>query len=171
RGRGRLVVHPESQVRRGGAARRAAQRHGARAAGGSGRLSSASDVGKGAVRVGKPKGEMTMDRTYTVDELLSAVRRRWKAVAMVAGGALLIAAVVIARVPNEYKARALVMVEPFTPHPDLVIPVINAQSLEEKVKSVRSNVYARGLMATTIEELNLYPKQREKGMDEAVEAL
>jgi len=112
-----------------------------------------------------------MDRTYTVDELLSAVRRRWKAVAIVAGGALLVAAVAIIRVPNEYKARALVMVEPFTPHPDLVVPVINAQSLEEKVKSVRSNVYARGLMATAIEEFNLYPKAREKGMDEAVEAL
>ena len=91
--------------------------------------------------------------------------------ALVAGGVFVLAGIVIARIPSEYKARALVMVEPFTPHPDLVIPVINAQSLEEKVKSVRSSVYARGLMATTIEELNLYPKAREKGMDEAVEAL
>ena len=112
-----------------------------------------------------------MDRTYTVDELLSAVRRRWKMVAMVAGGALLVAAVAIARVPNEYKARALVMVEPFTPHPDLVVPMIGATSLEEKVKSVRAQVYARGLMATAIEELKLYPKEREKyGMDGAIEA-
>jgi polysaccharide biosynthesis transport protein len=112
-----------------------------------------------------------MDRTYTVDELLSAMKRRWKVMAMVAGGVLVLAALVIARMPNEYRARALVMVEPFTPHPDLVIPVINAQSLEEKVKSVRSNVYARSLMTTAIEELSLYPKLREKGMDEAVEAL
>lgn len=112
-----------------------------------------------------------MDRTYTVDELLSAMRRRWKVMAMVAGGVLVLAALFIARMPNEYRARALVMVEPFTPHPDLVIPVINAQSLEEKVKSVRSNVYSRSLMSTAIEELNLYPKLRERGMDEAVEAL
>lgn len=112
-----------------------------------------------------------MDRTYTIDELLAAVKRRWKTVAMVAGGVLVLAALVIARMPNEYKARALVMVEPFTPHPDLVVPVINAQSLEEKVKSVRSNVYARTVMGTAIEELNLYPKLREKSMDEAVEAL
>ena len=112
-----------------------------------------------------------MDRTYTIDELWAAVKRRWKVAALVAGGVFVLAGIVIARIPSEYKARALVMVEPFTPHPDLVIPVINAQSLEEKVKSVRSSVYARGLMATTIEELNLYPKAREKGMDEAVEAL
>ena len=40
------------------------------------------------------------------------------------------------------------------------------------MKSVRSQVYARQLMATAIEELNLYPKIREKeGMDGAVEAL
>lgn len=112
-----------------------------------------------------------MDRTYTIDELWAAVKRRWKVAALVAGGVFVLAGIVIARIPNEYKARALVMVEPFTPHPDLVIPVINAQSLEEKVKSVRSSVYARGLMATAIEELNLYPKAREKGMDEAIESL
>ena len=112
-----------------------------------------------------------MDRTYTIDELLAAVRRRWKVMALVAVVVLAVAAVFIARIPNEYRARALVMVEPFTPHPDLVIPVINAQSLEEKVKSVRSNVYARSLLTTAIEELNLYPKARQKGMDEAVELL
>jgi uncharacterized protein involved in exopolysaccharide biosynthesis len=112
-----------------------------------------------------------MDRTYTIDELFAAVRRRWKVVALVAGGVLVLATLFIMRMPDEYRARALVMVEPFTPHPDLVVPVINAQSLEEKVKSVRSNVYARGLMATAIEELNLYPKVREKSMDEAVELL
>ena len=112
-----------------------------------------------------------MDRTYTIDELWAAVKRRWKVAAIVAGGVFVLAGLVILRIPDEYKARALVMVEPFTPHPDLVIPVINAQSLEEKVKSVRSSVYARSLMGTAIEELNLYPKIRQKGMDEAVEAL
>jgi len=112
----------------------------------------------------------TMERTYTIDELLAAVRRRWKTMALVAGGVLVLAALVIARLPNEYKARALVMVEPFTPHPDLVVPVVNSINLESKVKSVREGVYARSLMATAIEELNLYPKEREKGMDEAVAA-
>ena len=109
-----------------------------------------------------------MDRTYTIDELLAAVRRRWKTLALVAGGVLVVAALVIARIPNEYRARALVMVEPFTPHPDLVIPVVNSLNLESKVKSVREGVYARSLMATAIEELKLYPKDREKSMDDAV---
>ncbi|HZX97853.1 MAG TPA: hypothetical protein VFE90_25270 [Myxococcales bacterium] len=112
-----------------------------------------------------------MERTYTIDELWAAVRRRWKTVALVGGGVLVLAALVIARLPNEYRSRALVMVEPFTPHPDLVVPVINALSLEEKVKSVREGVYARSVMATAIEELKLYPKEREKSMDEAVGAL
>src|SRR3954464_11943931 len=112
-----------------------------------------------------------MDRTYTIDELWAAVRRRWMTLALVAGGVLVLAAVVIARLPNEYKARALVMVEPFTPHPDLVVPVVNTLNLEQKVKSVREGVYARSLMATAIEELKLYPKERDRGMDEAVSAL
>ena len=112
-----------------------------------------------------------MDRTYTIDELWAAVRRRWKTVAVVAGGVLVLAALVIARIPNEYRARALVMVEPFTPHPDLVVPVVSSVDLEEKVKSVREGVYARSLMATAIEELKLYPKERERSMDEAVSAL
>ncbi|HEY6910541.1 MAG TPA: hypothetical protein VI356_14275 [Myxococcales bacterium] len=112
-----------------------------------------------------------MDRTYTIDELWAAVRRRWKTVALVSGVAVVLAALVIARIPNEYRSRALVMVEPFTPHPDLVVPVINSLSLEEKVKSVREGVYARSLMATAIEELKIYPKEREKSIDEAVSAL
>jgi polysaccharide biosynthesis transport protein len=111
-----------------------------------------------------------MDRTYTIDELWAAVRRRWKTLAVVAFGVLVLAALVIARLPNEYRARALVMVEPFTPHPDLVIPVVSSINLEQKVKSVREGVYARSVMATAIEELKLYPKERGKSMDEAVTA-
>ncbi|HUJ26133.1 MAG TPA: hypothetical protein VLW85_08955 [Myxococcales bacterium] len=112
-----------------------------------------------------------MDRTYTIDELWAAVKRRWKVAALVAGVVTVAAALIISRLPNEFRARALVMVEPFTPHPDLVVPVINPLSLEEKVKSVREGVYARGVMSTAIEELKLYPKERAKGMDEAVAAL
>src|SRR3989442_6616865 len=112
-----------------------------------------------------------MERTYTVDELLGAVKRRWRWMAVVAAAVFAVAALVIARLPSEYRARALVMVEPLHPHPDLVVPIIS-RSLDERVKSVRSQVYARQLMATAIEELNLYPQAREKdGMDSAVEAL
>jgi protein tyrosine kinase modulator len=111
-----------------------------------------------------------MDRTYTIDELWAAVRRRWKTMALVAGAVVVLAALVIARMPNEYRARALVMVEPFTPHPDLVVPVVNTLNLEQKVKSVREGVYSRSLMATALEELKLYPKEREKSMDEAIAA-
>ena len=110
-----------------------------------------------------------MDRTYTIDELFAAVRRRWKTVALVAGGVLVLSALVILRLPSIYTARALVMVEPFTPHPDLVAPVIDAQDLASKVKSVRESIYARSVMAPAIDELKLYPKAREKGMDEALE--
>jgi len=118
----------------------------------------------------RERGE-TMDRTYTIDELWAAARRRWKTMALVAGAALVVAALVIARLPNEYKARALVMIEPFTPHPDLVVPVVNAMNLTDKVRSVREGVYARSLMSTAIEELKLYPKERQKSMDEAIAAL
>src|SRR5438874_12214257 len=112
-----------------------------------------------------------MERTYTVNELLGAVKRRWKGMAVVAGAVFAMAVLVLARLPNEYRARALVMVEPLHPHPDLVVPVIS-RTLEERVKSVRAQLYARQLMATAIEELKLYPKERDKdGMDAAVDAL
>lgn len=112
-----------------------------------------------------------MDRTYTFDELWAAVKRRWKVMAIVAGVVLAAAALFIARMPNVYTARALVMIEPFTPHPDLVVPISDPQALFYKVKSVREQVYARGVMATAIDELKLYPKEREKSLDAAVEAL
>jgi uncharacterized protein involved in exopolysaccharide biosynthesis len=112
-----------------------------------------------------------MERTYTVEELFGAVKRRWKWMAVVAAAVFAIAAIVIARLPNEYRARAMVMVEPLQPHPDIVVPVIST-SLEEKVKSVRAQVYARQIMSSVIEELNLYPATRQKeGMDAAVELL
>ncbi|HYZ89450.1 MAG TPA: hypothetical protein VE620_09165 [Myxococcales bacterium] len=112
-----------------------------------------------------------MERTYTVSELLGAVKRRWKSMAIVGGAVFAVALLVIARLPNEYRARALVMVEPLHPHFDLVVPVIS-KTLEERVKSVRAQLYARQLMATAIEELKLYPKERDKdGMDAAVDAL
>jgi len=107
-----------------------------------------------------------MDRTYTVDELWAAVKRRWKVAALVAGVFVVLAAVFIARMPNEYKARALVMVEPFMPHAELVVPVVNPQDLEAKVKSVREGVYARSVMATAVEELKLYPRERARSLDE-----
>ena len=112
-----------------------------------------------------------MERTYTVDELFGAIRRRWKWMAIVAGTVFALAAIVIAKLPNEYRARALAMVEPLQPHQDLVVPVIST-TLGEKVKNVRAQVYSRQLMASAIEELGLYPKERQKdGMDAAVEAL
>src|SRR5437868_6493056 len=111
-----------------------------------------------------------MERTYTFDELFGAVRRRWKTAAVVSGVVLALAALVIARLSNQYSARALVMVESLHPHPDLVTPVLS--SLEDRIKSVRAQVYARGLLSTVIDELHLYQKEREKmGMDAAIESL
>src|SRR3954463_929934 len=112
-----------------------------------------------------------MERTYTVDELLNAVRRRWKWMAVIAAAVFAIAAIVIAKVPNEYRARALAMTEPLQPNQELVVPVIST-TLFEKVKNVRAQVYSRQLMASVIDELGLYPKERQKdGMDAAVESL
>src|SRR3984893_13307723 len=112
-----------------------------------------------------------MERTYTVDELLSALRRRWGRAVVVAAAVLALAALLIVREPNEYRAKAMVMVDPSTPHPDLVVPVISS-TLAERVKSVRAQVFARGLLAPVIEELKLYLEDREKGgMDAAVDSL
>jgi polysaccharide biosynthesis transport protein len=114
---------------------------------------------------------MDMERTYTVDELLAALRRRWVRAVAVAAVVLAVAVIFIARLPSEYRAKAMVMVEPSTPHPDLVTPVIST-TLEEKVKTVKAQVYSRGLLAPAIEELKLYPKERERGgMEAAVESL
>src|SRR2546430_15279606 len=92
-----------------------------------------------------------------VNELLRAVKRRWRWMAVVAAAVFAMAALGVARLPSEYPARALVMVEPLHPHPHLVIPIIS-RTLDERVKSVRSQVHARQLMATAIEERKLYPK-------------
>ena len=41
-----------------------------------------------------------MERTYTFDELLGALRRRWKRAAIVTGVVFALAALVIARLSN-----------------------------------------------------------------------
>ena len=112
-----------------------------------------------------------MGRTYTVDELFAALRKRWLRAVVVAAVVLGVALLFIVRQPNQYRAKALVMVEGTMPHPDLVVPVITT-SIEERVKAVRAQLFARGLLVPAIEELNLYPKERARaGMDAAVEAL
>src|SRR5256885_10697364 len=106
-----------------------------------------------------------MERTYTVDELFGAIRRRWKWMAIVAGTVFALAAIVIAKMPNEYRARALAMVEPLQPHQDLVGPVISTQ-LYHKAKNQPPRDYVCQLLPTNIDELKLYPKERAKdGMD------
>src|SRR5206468_8022668 len=167
RGRCRLPRREGMDRRRRRLARREAYGRGRGAAGGPRCGAAPGDVGARPQLI----REGVMERTYTVDELLGAVRRRWKWMAIVAGTVFALAAIVIAKLPNEYRARALAMVEPLQPHPDLVVPVIST-TLGEKVKNVRSQVYARQLMSTVIDELNLYPKERQKdGMDAGVEAL
>src|SRR2546427_9862455 len=71
-----------------------------------GRRCGSTDLSRPRPRMGR-RGETTMERTYTIDELLAAVRRRWKTLALVAGGGLWPAALVIARLPHEYGAPRL----------------------------------------------------------------
>ena len=169
-----MEVHPRS---RGSRSRRCATRGSSDVTSGAALVDrnvfqTAPGLGEGAIRITACRGRgraMEGDGTRWIGRTRStscgprcgaAGRRRrwWRAACFV------LAALVIARMPNEYRARALVMVEPFTPHPDLVVPVVNALNLEQKVKSVREGVYSRSLMATALEELKLYPRSvREHG--------
>jgi len=110
------------------------------------------------------------ERGYTVAELWAAARRRARPAAAVFAAVAVGGAAVVVALPNEYRARAVIILEPYRPHAELVVPAVTTL-LEDRLRVARQQILARPLLARVVEAHDLYPELRRRGPDAAVAKL
>ncbi|BDG08196.1 Wzz/FepE/Etk N-terminal domain-containing protein [Anaeromyxobacter paludicola] len=110
-----------------------------------------------------------MERTYTLQELLAALkRRRWLALAVFAG-AFAAAAAIILLLPSEYRAESVVQVEPHRLAPEY-FPANPATGFDDRMRTLKHGILARPVLERVLRGTDLYPKLA-GDMDEAVAQL
>jgi polysaccharide chain length determinant protein (PEP-CTERM system associated) len=78
---------------------------------------------------------------------------------------------VVSSMPNVYRASVVVRVEPARVSPELVQPTVT-QLIEDRLKTVRFELFSRPILERVISDTNLYPKLREqRGVAAAVEEM
>jgi uncharacterized protein involved in exopolysaccharide biosynthesis len=107
-----------------------------------------------------------MERTYTLQDLLAALRRRRLLALLVA--ALVLAGGLLAALglPSEYSASSVVQIEPRRISVDF-FPAQNATPFEDRMRTVKHGVLARPVLERVIRETDFFPDLRED-MNEAI---
>lgn len=112
-----------------------------------------------------------MERGYTFEELWQAARRRFRAGLVAAAAALVVGAVVVASLPDEYRAQAVIILEPYRPHSELITPAVTSL-LEDRLRVARQQLLATPLLERVVKQFDLYPElRRTEGMEAAVSRL
>ncbi len=108
-----------------------------------------------------------MERTYTLQDLLAALKRRRMLATLVAAVVLVGGAVALLAMPTEYQAQSVVQIEPHRLAPDF-FPAQNFASFEDRMRTLKHGILARPVLERVLRETRLYP-----GMspDDAVEEL
>lgn len=110
-----------------------------------------------------------MERTYTLQDLVAALKRR-RALALLVGVAVALVGVVAALgVPSEYTAASVVQIEPRRLPADFM-PAVNGAAFEERMRTIKHGILARPVLERVIRDVDLYPDVR-NDMDEAVSRL
>ena len=107
-----------------------------------------------------------MERTYTLHDVLAALKRR-RFLALVVGAAVAVVGIVSAlAVPAEYSASSVVQIEPRRLPADF-FPAQNYTAFEDRMRTLKHGILARPVLEKVIRETDFYPDLRED-MDEAV---
>ncbi|HSD22027.1 MAG TPA: lipopolysaccharide biosynthesis protein [Anaeromyxobacter sp.] len=107
-----------------------------------------------------------MERTYTLQDLLAALRRR-RLLALVVAGAVLVVGVALALgVPSEYSAVSVVQIEPRRLGLDF-FPAQNGTPFEDRMRTIKHGILARPVLERVIRETDFYPDLRDD-MEEAL---
>jgi uncharacterized protein involved in exopolysaccharide biosynthesis len=107
-----------------------------------------------------------MERTYTLQDLLAALRRR-RLLALVVAGAVLVVGVALALgVPSEYSAVSVVQIEPRRLGADF-FPAQNGTPFEDRMRTIKHGILARPVLERVIRETDFYPDLRDD-MEEAL---
>jgi len=107
-----------------------------------------------------------MERTYTLQDLLAALRRR-RVLALVVGALVLgvgLAAALL--LPSEYTASSVVQIEPRRASLDF-LPAQNVIPFEDRMRTIKHGVLARPVLERVIRETDFFPDLHD-AMDEAV---
>jgi uncharacterized protein involved in exopolysaccharide biosynthesis len=110
-----------------------------------------------------------MERTYTVQDLLAALRRRRRLALSVAAIAFVTAAAVIAALPKEYKASSITQIEPHRLPPDFM-PASGVATFEDRMRTLKHGLLARPVLERVIQETAFFDDAA-GDMEEAVEKL
>jgi uncharacterized protein involved in exopolysaccharide biosynthesis len=96
-----------------------------------------------------------MERTYTLQDLGAALRRRRALALGVAGVALGVGLAAALALPSEYAARSVVQVEPRRLPVDF-FPAQNAPPFEDRMRTLKHGVLARPVLERVVKEVGLY---------------
>lgn len=110
-----------------------------------------------------------MERTYTVQDLGAALRRRRMLAALVAAGVLVVGLTTIFALPNEYLSESVVQIEPHRLAPDF-FPAQQVTPFEDRMRTLKHGILARPVLERVIRETDFYPDVRDR-MDEAVDRM
>jgi succinoglycan biosynthesis transport protein ExoP len=109
-----------------------------------------------------------MERTYTLREMMEAVRRRrWLALG-VAVAVLLVSAIAIAAMPDEYRADSVMQIEPHQMPPDFFPS--SYTSFDERMRTLKHGVLARPVLERVLAETDFVPNWK-SNPDDALEKL
>lgn len=107
-----------------------------------------------------------MERTYTLHDVLAALKRR-RLLALAVGAAVAVVGILAAvAVPSEYSAASVVQVEPRRLPPDF-FPAQSHAAFEDRMRTIKHGILARPVLERVIRETDFFPDLR-KDMDEAV---
>ncbi|HEY3447872.1 MAG TPA: Wzz/FepE/Etk N-terminal domain-containing protein [Myxococcales bacterium] len=112
-----------------------------------------------------------MERAITLQQMLEGLWRRRLLVLVTFAAVLVVGTAVVLGMPKVWRASTVVRVEAHRVAPELVSPSV-LTPVEERLKTLAQELFARPLLERTITELDLEKDLRkERGMDAAVEAL
>jgi succinoglycan biosynthesis transport protein ExoP len=101
------------------------------------------------------------------DYIKMAVRRKWWLISAI-GGITVIVFLVSLMLPKEYKSETLILVEP-QKIPEEYVRATVTTDVTDRLQTIQEEIMSRTRLASIIEDLDLYPKLRnKKSMDELV---
>lgn len=110
-----------------------------------------------------------MERTYTVQDLGAALRRRRVLAILVAAGVLVVGLAIVFALPDEYLSESVVQIEPYRLAPDF-FPAQQVTPFEDRMRTLKHGLLARPVLERVIRETDFFPDARDD-MDEAVDRM
>jgi uncharacterized protein involved in exopolysaccharide biosynthesis len=110
-----------------------------------------------------------MERTYTVQDLLAAMKRRRRLALTIAAAVFVVSAAIIVALPSEYSAQSMTQVEPHRLAPDF-FPGNAVVSFEDRMRTLRHGLLARPVLERVIKDTQFFD-DAEEDMDRAVERM